>query len=344
MIYKFAKQLVLGSVFASALAVAGGASAADVVGLITKTNANPFFVKMREGAEAKAAELGLTLQTFAGKYNGDNDSQVQAIENLVSSGAKGFAITPNDSVAIVPSIEKARAAGLLVLVLDAPTDPIDAPDATFATDNFKAGELIGQWANKTLGEKAADARIAFIDLSVNQTAVDYLRSQGFMKGFGIDIKDPKKIGDEDDKRVVGHQVAGGAEDKAQVAMETLLQSDPSINVVYTFDEVSAAGAAQALKSVGKDDGSVLLVSIDGGCPGVRNVQSGAISATSQQYPLKMASMAVEAIDRFVKSGEKPKATEGLEFTDTGVTLVTDMPIEGVPSITSEEGLKVCWGN
>jgi len=344
MIYNHAKKLVLGSVFASALAIAGGASAADTVGLITKTNANPFFVKMREGAEAKAKELGLTLQTFAGKYNGDNDSQVQAIENLISSGAKGFAITPNDSVAIVPAIKKARDAGLLVIVLDAPTDPIDAPDATFATDNFKAGELIGQWANKTLGDKAKDAKIAFIDLSVNQTAVDYLRDQGFMKGFGIDIKDPKKIGDEDDKRIVGHQIAGGAEDKAQVALETLLQKEPGINVVYTFDEVTAAGAAQALKGVGKDDGSVLMVSIDGGCPGVRNVKAGVISATSQQYPLKMASMAVEAIDKFVKTGEKPKKTEGLQFTDTGVSLVTDKPIDGVPSISSEEGLKVCWGN
>ena len=70
---------------------------------------------------------------------------------------------PSDTKAIVPTIKKARDAGLLVIVLDTPLDPIDAADATFATDNFKAGELIGQWAKGTLGDKAADAKIAFLD-------------------------------------------------------------------------------------------------------------------------------------------------------------------------------------
>ena len=139
--------------FASAVALAvfgtGSASAADIVGLITKTENNPFFVKMREGAQEKAKQLGLQLQSFAGKYDGDNESQVAAIESLISSGAKGFAIVPSDSSAIVPTIQQARKAGLLVIVLDTPLDPIDAADATFATDNFKAGELIGSWASKT---------------------------------------------------------------------------------------------------------------------------------------------------------------------------------------------------
>ena len=66
------------------------ANAADIVGLITKTETNPFFVKMREGAEAKAKELGIELRTAAGKFDGDNDAQVAAIENLISAGAKGI--------------------------------------------------------------------------------------------------------------------------------------------------------------------------------------------------------------------------------------------------------------
>ncbi len=73
------------------------ASAEDViVGLITKTEANPFFVKMREGAQEKAKELGITLITAAGKYDGDNDGQVAAVENLIAAGAKGFAIVPSE--------------------------------------------------------------------------------------------------------------------------------------------------------------------------------------------------------------------------------------------------------
>src|SRR4026208_1967104 len=186
------RSMLLG---AAIFAFAGSAPAlsADIVGLITKTNSNPFFVKMKEGALAKAKELGVELQTFAGKYDGDNEAQVAAIESLIAAGAKGLAIVPSDSTAIVPTIKKARDAGLLVIVLDTPLDPIDAADATFATDNFKAGELIGQWARGTRGEeKAKPAKVAFLDALENQPTVDAARDQGFMQGFGIDPKDPSR--------------------------------------------------------------------------------------------------------------------------------------------------------
>jgi fructose transport system substrate-binding protein len=317
------------------------AYAADIVGLITKTEGNPFFVKMREGAQAEATKLGLTLKTYAGKTDGDNDSQVAAIENLIAAGAKGFAIVPSDSSAIVPTIKKARDAGLFVIDLDTPTDPITAVDATFATDNRKAGMLIGAWAKGTLGDKAATAKIAFLDLATNQPTVDYLRDQGFMAGFGIDVKDPNKYGDETDKRICGHEMTGGAEDGGRTAMETLLQKCPDVNVMYTINEPAAAGGYQAIKAAGKD-GSVLVVSIDGGCPGVKNVASGVIGATSQQYPLKMAAMAMDAIAAFAKDGTKP-VVPAAGFVDTGATLITDKPVAGVASITTAEGLKLCWG-
>ena len=142
------KIALASAVIVAAFMASSSAYAADTVGLITKTETNPFFVKMREGAEAKAKELGVTCITAAGKFDGDNDGQVAAIENLISAGAKGFAIVPSDSKAIVPTIQKARDAGLMVIVLDTPLDPMDAADATFATDNRKAGKLIGQWARR----------------------------------------------------------------------------------------------------------------------------------------------------------------------------------------------------
>jgi fructose transport system substrate-binding protein len=315
------------------------AHAEDTVGLITKTETNPFFVKMREGAEAKAKELGVKLISAAGKYDGDNDGQVAAIENLIAAGAKGFAIVPSDSKAIVPTIKKARDAGLKVIVLDTPLDPMDAADATFATDNRKAGMLIGQWAAGTLGDKAKDAKIVFLDLATNQPTVDFLRDQGFMQGFGIDVKDPNKYGDEDDARICDHEISQGDQEKGRTAMENALQKCPDVNVVYTINEPAAAGAWEALKGVGKDDGSVMIVSIDGGCPGVKNVEAGVIGATSQQYPLKMASMALEAI----VSGKLPEIDPKAGFLDTGAQLITAKPVQGVPSITVEEGLKLCWG-
>ena len=328
----------------AAMALALGPARADdkiIVGLITKTNTNPFFAKMKEGAQEKAKELGVDFRSFAGKYDGDNTGQVDAIEQLMSAGAKAILITPSDTKGIVPTVERARKAGILVIALDTPLDPPSAADATFATDNLKAGELIGEWAAKTLGPKAKDAHVAYIDALADQPSVDRARDFGFSKGFGVENSNWKQYGHETDKRVVGHQWGGGAEAKSRAAMETLLSKDPNINVVYTINEPSAAGAYAALKAAGKE--GVLVVSVDGGCPGVRNVAAGAIGATAQQYPLLMASKGVEAAVEYAKTGKKPQPSPGLDFFNTGVSLVTDKPVEGLPSISSKEGLAKCWG-
>jgi len=319
------------------------AAAQDVSAcLITKTDTNPFFVKMKEGAQAKAAELGVTLTALAGREDGDNEGQVAAIESCIANGVKGILLVPSDSAAIVDSVQMARDNGILVIALDTPLDPIDSADATFATDNFKAGELIGAWAKAQLGDAATSAKIAYLDLSPAQPTVDVLRDQGFMSGFGIDLGDPKKIGDETDARNICHDVTTGNPEGGRKAMENCLQQDPSINVVYTINEPAAAGAYEALKAVGKD-GDVMITSVDGGCPGVQNVADGVIGATSQQYPLLMAAMGIEAIKKFADTGEKPVPTAGLDFFDTGAVLVTDKPVAGIESIDTKKGLELCWG-
>ena len=330
---------------AGALALSAGfASAQDGVSacLITKTDTNPFFVKMKEGAEAKAAELGVTLKSYAGKVDGDHDSQVAAVESCIADGAKGILIAASDTKAITGPLAKAREAGLLVIALDTPLDPADAADATFATDNLEAGRLIGAWAAATLGDNAANAKIAFLNLTPSEPTVDVLRNQGFMMGFGIDVKDPNDIGDEDDPRIVGHDVTNGNEEGGRKAMENLLQKDPGITVVHTINEPAAVGAYQALKAVGLES-QVLIVSVDGGCPGVASVKDGVIGATSQQYPLLMAALGVEAIAKFAADGTKPAPTEGKSFFDTGVALVTDKPAAGVDSIDTTKGTELCWG-
>jgi fructose transport system substrate-binding protein len=328
---------------ACAMAAASAAAAEDVSAcLITKTDTNPFFVKMKEGAEAKAAELGVSLRSYAGRIDGDVESQVIAMETCIADGVDGILITPSDTSGMVGVVEQARDAGILVIALDTPFEPIDAADATFATDNFRAGELIGQWARAKLGDDAEEARIAFLNLNPSQPSVDVLRNQGFMTGFGIDTGNPDMIGDEDDPRIVGHDVTDGNEEGGRRAMENLLQQDPMINVVYTINEPAAAGAYEALRSLGRE-GDVIIVSIDGGCPGVQNVSEGVIGATSQQYPLEMASLGIEAIHEYAQTGEVPQPDEGMDFTDTGVQLITDEPVEGVDSIDSAEGLDLCWG-
>lgn len=295
------------------------------VGLITKTDTNPFFVKMKEGAERAAKENGAELSTAAGKFDGDNAGQVTAIENMVASGVRGILITPSDSKAIVPAIEKAKAKGVMVIALDTPTDPESAVDALFATDNFKAGELIGEYAKAAM--KGKTAKIATLDLAPG-VSVGVQRHDGFLKGFGIDDKDPS---------VVCSQDTGGDQAKGQTAMENCLQKEPGINVVYTINEPAALGAYTALKAKGREK-DVLIVSVDGGCTGTQAVKDGKISATSQQYPLKMAAEGVKAVVAYAKDGKKASG-----YTDTGVTLITDKAQNGVTSKDTAYGLENCWG-
>ncbi len=327
---------------AGALAlISGMASAADLACLITKNNTNPFFVMMKKGAEEAATAAGLDFQAYAGEKDGDAAPQITAIENCVAAGAKGILITPsNDSVG--PALKDARAAGILVIALDTPLADAEAQDITFATDNFEAGLLIGKWAAATMGDKAATAKIAMLDINKDNISVDVQRDTGFLKGFGIEVPDLTVLGSETDPRVIGHETSDANPEGGLRAMETLLAKDPDINVVYTINEPAAEGAYQALKNAGKE-GQAIIVSVDGGCPGVASVKSGVIGATSQQYPLKMASLGIEAIVAFAKDGTKPTVTEGLSFFNTGVNLVTDKPAAGVVSIDSTKGTELCWG-
>ena len=334
----------LGLAAASTLALGLMASAAQAeVGacLITKNNTNPFFVKMKEGAVKAAAAQGVKLSAFAGVKDGDASPQITAIENCVASGAKGILITAsNDSV--IPALKKARAAGLLVIALDTPISDKDATDITFATDNYEAGILIGKWAKAQLGDKAASAKIGMLDINKDNISVDVARDTGFLAGFGIDVPNKKVLASEKDARVIGHESSGANPEGGVKSVENLLAKEPNMNVVYTINEPAAEGAFQALKKAGKEKG-VLIVSVDGGCPGVKSVASGVIGATSQQYPLLMASKGVEAIVAFAKDGTKPKASDGLTFQNTGVNLITDKPAPGVPSLDTKEGTAKCWG-
>lgn len=326
------------ALFATLALAAGtaGAQGQPVIGLITKTETNPFFVKMKEGADAEARKLGAKLLSAAGKTDGDNAGQVTAMENMMAAGAKTILITPSDSKAIVPAIQKARAQGVMVIALDSPTDPLEATDALFATNNYKAGELIGQYAKAALGGKPAV--IATLDLFPGHP-VGAQRHNGFLKGFGLPAPDAKS-------NELGGKAAGvvcmadsfGDRAKGQTGMENCLQKNPNINLVYTINEPAAAGAYNALKAAGKEK-DVVIVSVDGGCAGVADVGKGVIAATSQQYPLRMAAMGVAAGVEYARTGKKVSG-----YTDTGVALIAAKPVSGVESKDVKTGMDLCWGN
>jgi fructose transport system substrate-binding protein len=331
------RRTLVGTVVAALLVAAAVASAtawarpaapaASIkVGLITKDATNPFFVKMRAGATAAAKKLGAQLLYAAGKSSSDNAAQIAAIENMTTAGVKGILITVADGKAENAAIAKARAAGVMVIALDTPTVPKSATNALFATNNFNAGVLIGKYARAAT--KGQTVTIAMLDEHAG-SSVGALRHNGFLSGFGIK---------NNDAQIACVANGEGQTAPSQTAMENCLQKNQDINVVYTINEPSAAGAFTALKNAGKTPDEVTVVSVDGGCQGVRNVKAGIIDATSQQYPLLMASKGVGAVVNYAKTGKKVSG-----YTDTGVNLITAKPMAGVPSKNVAYGLANCWG-
>jgi fructose transport system substrate-binding protein len=185
-----------------------------------------------------------------------------------------------------------------------------------------------------LGNKPA--KIATLDLFPGHP-VGAQRHNGFLKGFGLPA--PAKQSNELGRpaQVVCMADSYGNQTRGQAAMENCLQKNPDINLVYTINEPTAAGAFTALKAAGKEK-SVVIVSVDGGCQGIRDIAAGAIAATAQQYPLKMAALGVAAGATYLKTGKRPSG-----YTDTGVALIAARPVAGVASSDVKAGMSQCFG-
>ncbi len=119
------------------LTACGGSDSDSVkVGLITKTDSNPFFVKLARGRQAQADKDGAELIALGGAFDGDNEGQVAAIENMVGQGVKGILITPNSSTGVLDDQEGTRRRRRRHRTRHRDRSRKRTPsDATFATDN-----------------------------------------------------------------------------------------------------------------------------------------------------------------------------------------------------------------
>lgn len=349
-----ARALLAGLALSGLFAACGATEETGGVTLILKTQTNPFFVSMREAAEQQAAESDVDLSVAAGTADGDTQNQINAIYTAIARGDAGILITSNGP-AVNAALRQAQEYGLFVIALDTPLDPVETADVTYATDNFKAGKLIGEYAAAKLnGEKAV---IAMLDLYDDQiVSVDVERDHGFLTGMGIDPGSDSINGREDKTgsyknptggkggqyEVVCHEATQGAIDGGRSAMEQCLSRNPDINVVYTINEPAGEGAYAALRAAGKEDQAMIL-SIDGSCRGMDVVEQGIFAADATQYPGKMAQLGVEAVAAVGAGEQAPSLPEGENFLDTGTNLVTADPVEGIESQTVAEGRKACWG-
>ncbi|WP_205315667.1 D-ribose ABC transporter substrate-binding protein [Nonomuraea lactucae] len=242
---------------------------------------NPFFVQLRDGAQAEAERLGASL-TVTDAQN-DPSQQVNQVQNFTSQSMQAIIINPVDSDAAAPAVKLAERADIPVIAADRGVNRARVTQ-TVASDNVTGGKLAAERLARELGGKG---KVVVLQ-GVPGTSAARDRGQGFDEG----IKQFAEI------QVVAQQPADFDRTKGLDVMTNLLQSHPDLNGVFAQNDEMALGAIKALGD--KAGTSVKVVGFDGTPDGLRAVSDGTMAATIAQQPVLIGRQSVDGAVRAAK--------------------------------------------
>jgi ribose transport system substrate-binding protein len=259
---------------------------------------NPFWVTMKEAVEARAAEDGVTVDTFALPTASGVADQVSQMETAVTQQYDGIILGTVDAAGIVPGIEAANAAGIPVIAVD--TAPAGGDFISLVqTDNVAASRMAGEFIAEQIGGKGKVLNLQG-DLA-NQTG--QARNEGLHEALDA----------YPDIQVIDQSTMWLPERGLSIT-ENILTSDPDIVAIFAANDPPALGALQALKAAGRDD--VLIVGYDGTKDGLQAVKNGDFVADVLQFPDAMGIIGVDLMVRHLNGEEIP------ERVDSGSGLAT----------------------
>ena len=262
--------------------VSVSAQAQDTMAIVLSTLNNPFFVTMKDGAEAKAEELGYKLIVLDSQN--DPSKELSNIEDLTIRGVKAILINPTDSDAVSNAIRMANRSNIPVLTLDRGASRGDVV-SHIASDNVIGGEMAGHFIMEKVGEKAKVIQLE----GIAGTSAARERGEGFMNavnGSGLEL--------------LASQPADFDRTKGLNVMENLLAANPDVEAVFAQNDEMALGALRAVQASGKN---VMIVGFDGTDDGIAAVNRGLLGATVAQQPDLIGSLGIEIADKVLK-GEK----------------------------------------
>lgn len=265
------------------------ASSTKTIGLAVSTLNNPFFVDLRDGAQAAADKAGFKL-TVVDAQN-DSAKQVSQIEDLITKKVDLILINPTDSNAVVPAIEQANKANIPVITVDRGAAGGKVV-AHVASDNVAGGKMAGDLIVQLTGGKGQIVELEGI------AGTSAARDRG--KGFH-DAVDSKA-----DLKVVAKQPADFDRAKGLKVMENILQANPDIVAVFAHNDEMALGALEAIKAAGKE-AQIKVVGFDATADAVKAVQEKKLAATVAQKPKDIGRLGVETAAKVLK-GEKVEAS------------------------------------
>ncbi|MDA0145539.1 ribose ABC transporter substrate-binding protein RbsB [Vibrio toranzoniae] len=259
--------------------VSVSAQAQDTMAIVLSTLNNPFFVTMKDGAEAKAEELGYKLIVLDSQN--DPSKELSNIEDLTIRGVKAILINPTDSDAVSNAIRMANRSDIPVLTLDRGASRGDVV-SHIASDNVIGGEMAGHYIMEKVGEKAKVIQLE----GIAGTSAARERGEGFMNAVnGSDLE------------LLASQPADFDRTKGLNVMENLLAANPDVQAVFAQNDEMALGALRAVQASGKD---VMIVGFDGTEDGIAAVNRGLLGATVAQQPDLIGSLGIEMADKVLK--------------------------------------------
>jgi simple sugar transport system substrate-binding protein len=288
----------------TSLAQSDGSGDGDAIklGFVTKFPVDFFFTLENAAKAWAAAHPDVELLTAQGQSATDDAGQIAAIEDLVTQGVKGIAVTPT-SAAVIPALDKAVAAGVAIVLMDNDLPDWTGKSSVVATNNFNGGELAGQWLATVL---SAGDTLAILEGVPGVPALD-ARVDGMLQGLG-------DLASEID--VVKRLPTGCAQDQGQTATDDILTSDPEVTAIYAACGPPALGAVQAIANAGISPEDIILVGFDALPDEVQAIVAGDEDASVAQFPAKIGELGIDTLYKVV-TGQPVDAN-----VDTGTALVT----------------------
>jgi ribose transport system substrate-binding protein len=274
------------------------------IGLSLSTLNNPFFVTLKEGAEAAAAEQSVALLVVDAQD--DPEKEAANIESLIQKGVDALLVNPTDADAIVPSIQKANAAGIPVFTVDRNANGGEYV-SHIASDNVGGGRMAGEYLCKLIGGSGSIVELEGI------AGTSAARERGH--GFNEFIKTYCSSAE-----IVARQIANFNREQGLIVFEDILQAQPVINGVFAHNDEMILGAIEAAEAAGRD-GEMVFIGFDAVDDAVAAVDTGKLAATVALQPAMIGRLGVASAVEYLDG--KPVD----RFVPVALTLITAEQVE-----------------
>ncbi len=266
------------------------------IALVLKTLNSPFFIEMQRGAKEAADRLGVDLVVQAAEREVDVERQMQIVENLIQSRSSAIALTPSGSREVVPAIAKANAANIPVVIVDTRLDTAAASEAGIKTasfvgsDNYRGGQLIGEYLVKASGGRA--------NVAILEGIPGHETGDSRIRGFRDAIKGTPGI------TVAASQTANWEREQGFTVFQNIMQAHPAVDTVFACNDMMALGAIEAIAAAGRT-GKIRVLGFDAVDDARRALLAGSMEATVAQFPDEMGRLAVETALKVLKGETVP---------------------------------------